>query len=177
MLKPTGSSSTGAATKSMRLGAKKVETKFDDWGDDWENEQEEEEEYDPSPVHVRGVKAQWTHGLRCTRPITAQVAPPGRSRLAYDDEERSSSVSQPRYDHSSLIVVHVLSGFPCSPARFGLRVCVVAAFNANKYCLQFQEELRSNRSSKPAFTSHPFFTCRYYCSLCVDHLFFIQVLQ
>jgi hypothetical protein len=28
----------------MRLGAKKVEAKFDDWGDDWEKEEPEEEE-------------------------------------------------------------------------------------------------------------------------------------
>jgi hypothetical protein len=39
----------------MRLGAKKLETKFDDWGDDWENgaaEEEEEETYELCHHHV-----------------------------------------------------------------------------------------------------------------------------
>lgn len=43
VLKPTASSTGGAASKGMRLGAKKVEAKFDDWGDDWDKDQEDEE--------------------------------------------------------------------------------------------------------------------------------------
>jgi len=42
--KPVISSSSTPLKPGTRLGAKKVETKFDDWGDDWEEEAEEEEE-------------------------------------------------------------------------------------------------------------------------------------
>lgn len=67
VLKPTASSS-GAATKGMRLGAKKVEAKFDDWGDDWEKEEPEEEE---------------------TKPV-ASTGAGAASRFAYDEEEKAS---------------------------------------------------------------------------------------
>lgn len=45
----------------MRLGAKKVEAKFDDWGDDWEKEEPEEEEtyaFSPPPALVALVGLQ-----------------------------------------------------------------------------------------------------------------------
>lgn len=103
VLKPTASSSTGAASKGMRLGAKKVEAaKFDDWGEDWEKEEKaEEEEEIKSPVSS------------------------GSSRLAYADDEKSTAApakasagGKKGYDsaaHQNLHAHRILSS-PTTPA-------------------------------------------------------------